>query len=137
MRVVVVYPVGKPKTRRVLMCTDILVSAHQVLAWYGARFQIEFLFRDAKQFTGLCDGQMRSEAGLDFHINASMTALNLLRLQDHDEMPEGVCSIASIKRRNYNQTFINHIFSKLGIDPTCENIRPHIEELRCFGSIAA
>ena len=30
-----------------------------------ARFQIEFLFRDAKQFTGLSNYQARSEAKLD------------------------------------------------------------------------
>ena len=119
------------------MCTDVDASAEQVIKWYAARFQIEFVFRDSKQHTGLSHAQIRNKKGIDFHINASMTALNLLRLQDRREMPPGVCSIASIKRRNYNQTFINLIFSKLAIDPTSENIRPHIEELRRFGSIAA
>jgi hypothetical protein len=48
------------------------------LRYYKARFQIEFLFRDAKQFTGLNDHQVRDQKKLDFHLNLSLTALNLL-----------------------------------------------------------
>jgi hypothetical protein len=39
---------------------------------YKARFQIEFLFRDSKQFTGLIDCQARSKAMLNFLFNASL-----------------------------------------------------------------
>jgi hypothetical protein len=35
--------------------------------YYQARFQIEFIFRDAKQFTGLCDAQTRKLERLDYH----------------------------------------------------------------------
>ena len=48
---------------------------------YRARFQIEFLFRDAKQFTGLCDCQARDQARLDFHFYASLTTLNLAKAE--------------------------------------------------------
>lgn len=137
IRVVVVFPEGKPEKRRVLMCTDTDISGEQVLRWYSARFQIEFIFRDAKQHTGLCDGQMRSKEGLDFHINASLSALNILRLQDRAQSDGGAISIASIKRRNYNETLINRLFFKLGLDPTCEKVRPHYQALRNFGAIAA
>ena len=36
----------------VLTSTDVKWDAHTLLRYYQARFQIEFLFRDAKQFTG-------------------------------------------------------------------------------------
>ena len=39
-------------------------------------------FRDAKQFTGLNHCQARGQKALYFHFNASMTALNLIKLQD-------------------------------------------------------
>jgi len=39
-------------------------------------------FRDAKQFTGLNHCQARSQKALNFHFNASMTALNLMKLED-------------------------------------------------------
>jgi DDE superfamily endonuclease len=38
-----------------LFSTDIALSAKTIYRYYKARFQIEFLFRDAKQFTGLSD----------------------------------------------------------------------------------
>jgi hypothetical protein len=47
--------------------------------FYKARFQIEFIFRDAKQFTGLLDCQSCDADKLDFHFNASLTALNLAK----------------------------------------------------------
>jgi len=63
-------------------CSDIELPALEIYRLYKARFQIEFLFRDAKQFTGLLDCQARSQSALHFHFNASMTALNLLKLED-------------------------------------------------------
>ncbi|MEN9502304.1 MAG: hypothetical protein RI964_1589, partial [Pseudomonadota bacterium] len=36
---------------------------------------MELLFRDAKQHTGLCDCQATRKEKLDFHFNASLTAL--------------------------------------------------------------
>ena len=43
----------------VLFSPDIDLAAARLYRYYKARFQIEFLFRDAKQFTGLTDGQAR------------------------------------------------------------------------------
>ena len=63
----------------VLFSTDTELAALSVLKFYRARFQIEFLFRDAKQFTGLCDCQARSENALHSHFNASFAALNLIK----------------------------------------------------------
>lgn len=45
--------------------------------------EIEFIFRDAKQFTGLSDCQARDVKKLDFHFNASFTALNIAKLDAH------------------------------------------------------
>jgi len=39
----------------VLFSTDTQLDALSIYQYYQARFQIEFLFRHAKQFTGLCD----------------------------------------------------------------------------------
>ena len=44
-----------------LFSIDTELLALELYQYYQARFQIEFLFRDAKQFTGLCDSQARSE----------------------------------------------------------------------------
>ena len=47
-----------------------------IYRYYKARFQIEFLFRDASN-TGLNQCQARSENKLNFHFNASLTAVSL------------------------------------------------------------
>jgi hypothetical protein len=50
----------------VLASTDLALDGHKLVEFYVARFQIEFLFRDSKQFTGLTDCQARAEWSLIF-----------------------------------------------------------------------
>jgi len=64
----------------VLFSTDLKLRGIEILAFYRLRFQIEFLFRDAKQFTGLEDCQARNAKALDFHFNAAFSAVNLAKL---------------------------------------------------------
>jgi IS4 transposase len=82
---------GKKISTALLFSTDPDLPATEIYRFYNARFQIEFLFRDAKQFTGLLDCQARCEHSLHFHFNASMTALNLIKMQDREltERSEG------------------------------------------------
>jgi hypothetical protein len=63
----------------VLFSTDTELNALALHRYYKAQFQIAFLFRDAKQFTGLGDCQARSEPALHSHFNACFTALNLIK----------------------------------------------------------
>ena len=65
----------------VLFSTDVNQAPIDIYQLYTLRFQIEFLFRDAKQFTGLADCQARNSVKLEFHFNASFTALNLAKLE--------------------------------------------------------
>ena len=46
----------------VLGSTDPDLNGHKLIALYAARFQIEFLFRDSTQCTGLLDCQARAVA---------------------------------------------------------------------------
>ena len=84
LRVVVLVNRKDPQQPRyiVLASTDIELHAQTLVTYYQARFQIEFLFRDAKQFTGLTHCQMRAEKALDFHFNASLATLNLVRVTE-------------------------------------------------------
>ncbi|SEO17246.1 hypothetical protein SAMN05216436_1421, partial [bacterium A37T11] len=42
----------KTLRHELLMCTDTGLSPQKILDYYRLRFQIEFLFRDAKQYAG-------------------------------------------------------------------------------------
>jgi hypothetical protein len=123
-----------------LFSTDINLCPMKLVAYYKARFQIEFLFRDAKQFTGLADCQARCSKAIKTHINASMTALNLLKLEDQKQKQtdqQTVISIASWKRKNFNQHFMQKLFGRLGLDLTCKKVVAAYEAFSNYGVLAA
>ena len=123
-----------------LFSTDTALAAEDIYRYYTARFQIEFLFRDAKQFTGLADFQTRSGFKIAFHVNASMTALNFLKLEDRltsQDETEHVISINSWKIRKFNEYQVNRIISTLGFDLSAIQLLPQYEDLINHGTIAA
>lgn len=117
--VYLVKQVGKKVRTALLFSTDLELAAKEIYRFYKARFQIEFLFRDAKQFTGLNDCQARGRQALNFHFNAAMTALNLIKLQDRLQgsfNQRHVISIASWNIRNANVHLLERFSSWLGFD---------------------
>lgn len=117
--VYLVKTIGEKIQTALLYSTDIALSAVEIYRIYKARFQIEFLFRDAKQFTGLLDCQARCPSALHFHFNASMTALNLLKLEDRQRnqgADRSVISIASWKIRKFNEHLLKRFSSYLGVE---------------------
>ena len=96
------------------------LSIEDIFNMYRSRFQIEFIFRDAKQFTGLTDCQARSKETLNFHFNASLTTLNLLKKKDRETCEDSkskVCSIASWKARYFNEHLMDQFISNLDLNP--------------------
>jgi hypothetical protein len=131
---------GKRLLTALLFSTDMTLAAEDIYRYYTARFQIEFLFRDAKQFTGLGDFQGRSHTKIAFHVNASMTALNFLKFEDRltaQEDADHVISINSWKTRKFNEHQLDRIISTLGLDLSCIKMHPHYEDLVNYGTIAA
>ena len=97
--------------RAVLFNTDTDLDTQTLYRGYKARFQIEFLFRDAKQFTSLSACQARSQAKLHVHFNASMSALTLGKLEALQQSGNAQArfSMASLKRRAFNQHLLERI----------------------------
>jgi len=142
LRVVVLVSRKDPRKPRfmVLACTDLALDGRKVVVFYGARFQIEFLFRDSKQFTGLTDCQSRAEAVLDFHFNAALATLNLARAEELLGSPAPspqVFSMASWKQRQFNERLLDVFIENLALDPTWVKNQPCYDELRTYGAIAA
>ncbi len=121
----------------VLFSTDTDLDAWELVRLYRLRFQVEFIFRDGKQYTGLSDCQARSEARLGFHFNASLTALNVARLAERSESSPAVFSMASVKRRGYNRLFLERIIRYLDLEAEMVLIHPAYERLCNYGAIAA
>lgn len=122
----------------VLFSTDVDLEPQRLYRYYKARFQIEFLFRDAKQFTGVSDCQARSQAKLDFHFNASLSAVTLAKLEarQHNGNCDQAFSMASLKRRAFNQHLIDRICEHLAHGQSLEKSSPAYETLCNYGIIA-
>lgn len=123
-----------------LFSTDVEQDPKQIVRFYKLRFEIEFLFRDAKQFTGLGDCQARDLLKLDFHFNASFTALNLAKFDAHHQhtgQDPFVFSMASIKRRALNRHLLERFITNLDLEPSVIKSHPNYSTLCDYGSIAA
>jgi hypothetical protein len=134
----VVVVVDTQRNRRaVLFSTDVALDALTLYRYYKARFHIEFLCRDAKQFTGLTDCQARSQAKLDCHCNASVTAVSLAKLEARQQSGQATssCSMASLKRRAFNQHLIDRICEHLANGHRLEKSSPEYDTLCNYGLI--
>lgn len=96
-----------------LACTDNQLEVCKIVHYYQLRFQIEFLFRDAKQFAGLHHCQAREANKLHFHFNLSMAAVNLARFE-MKQNPD-TQSFNDFSRKAYNQRFLQWILDKLSL----------------------
>ena len=122
----------------VLFSTAVNLAPLTLYRYYKARFQIEFLFRDAKQFTGLSDCQARSQAKLEFHFNASLSAVTFAKLEARPQNGNGdqAFSMASLKRRAFNQHLVDRICEHLANGQSLEKSSPDYEALCNYGIIA-
>jgi hypothetical protein len=116
----------------------------QTLWQYSLRFCVEFIYREAKQFTGLCDAQTRDAQRLDFYFNASLTALNLARYEaysGHSQMDETAqpisFSMSSYKRLAFNDHLLLRFISMLDLDSTLIKSHPNYEKLRSYGIVGS
>jgi hypothetical protein len=124
----------------VLASTDLELAADKLVELYSSRFQIEFLYRDSKQYTGLRDCQARDERALDFHFNASLATLNLARAEEwltQTEASPRVFSMASWKQRHFNERLLDLFIEKLALEPSWVKNHPGYDNLRTYGAIAA
>jgi len=139
--VIVVNTKEKQKPRStVLFATDRELSATDIFRYYKARFQIEFIFRDAKQFAGFSDCQARDKKALHFHFNASVATVNVARImaqQDHRAEDKFVFSMASLKQRFFNEHLLNLFIDKLALDQSAVKNHPQFEYLKSYAAIAA
>lgn len=126
-------------SRKLYFSTDTEQTGEQIVRFYRSRFQIEFLYRDAKQHTGLTNCQARSENKLDFHFNASLTAVNIAKVDwiNNKSMCQKSFSLSSYKTLCYNALLLERFILKFAINPNHRKNRKIIDELLEYGKIAA
>ena len=78
----------KAKSYEVFLSTDIDLSADKIEKYYRSRYQIEFLFRDGKQHSGLEECQARDAKKINFHINLSLTNIGIAKAVHYLSIPK-------------------------------------------------
>ena len=130
---------GKEVTRKLYFSTDLNQGGEKIVRYYRSRFQIEFLYRDAKQFTGLTTCQARSGNKLDFHFNAALTAVNLAKqdwLANKSDTPKPF-SMANYKTMYNNTLLLERFMCMFAINPNTAINQKIVKELLDYGKIAA
>lgn len=102
-------------------------AGEEVLKTYRTRFQIEFCYRDSKQFMGLMDCQERHKRQLDFAFNASFASQNAARLFMKDNGMDN--SIAKVKSLMFNANYTKLIFDMSRCRPNRTLISKIVKEL--------
>lgn len=125
-------PNGKQK---LFFSTNISLSGKKVLLFYRTRFQIEFTFRDAKQYAGLTHCQARNKWKLDFGFNASFTSINVAKVTMKKMGME--YSMSSFKLLMNNIYIVNRIFRACGKAPNPTLISKIFKDLSCLQRKAA
>ncbi|NYZ69542.1 hypothetical protein H0A36_26350, partial [Endozoicomonas sp. SM1973] len=83
--------------------------------------------------------QSRKKEAIHTHLNASLSALNLLELEDQQLKggnDETVISITSWKRKKFNQYLMEKLFNKLGLSKSNKKVAQVYEQLSDYGAIA-
>lgn len=113
IKIVVHYP--KAGGHKIYFSTDIDMGGKDIIEYYRTRFQIEFCFRDAKQFTGLNHCQARDLKKLDFAFNASFASVNIAKIMRKEEYP--TLSIGLLKSYLSNIYMMNRFLARSGLRP--------------------
>ena len=131
---------GDKEKPEIIIGTDTAMEVMRMCKYYGLRFQVEFLIRDAKQFTGLEDCMARDERKLHTHFNIAMTVVSVAKVAYYLSVPKqqrGSFSMADIKMLHMNQLITKRIFSNLALDLSCRKIKRIYNECLNFGRIRA
>lgn len=131
---------GDKQTPEIIISTDTEIEPLTLCKYYGLRFQIEFLIRDAKQHAGLEDCQARDEQKLHTHFNIAMTVVSVAKVAYHLSVPHnkrGSFSMADIKMLYMNRLITNRIFSNLALDLSLKKIKRIYNQCLNFGRLCA
>ena len=125
-------PDGTLIARKLLFSTDLKTDPVLIERQFKGRFQIEFLFRDAKQFTGLAHCQSTNQTKIENHVNLSLTSVSVANMAHHLEQdplaktPFSMNQITDYYRTSY---LIDRFSEALGLNPIQTKNNPAIKKL--------
>lgn len=129
------------KSCKIFISTDTTMAGMDLLLYYQLRFQIEFLYRDGKQFLGLNHCQSRKKERLNFHFNFVLTLQSIIKVAHWlpevkakgDKIP---FSVQNIKNRAQNEFLLERFIDVFGVCPQTPKYNQKLNELMDFAKIA-
>lgn len=118
---------GSLQTRKLYFSNRLDFHYTFILKHYQCRFQIEFLFRDAKQFAGLMHCQSTDATKLLNHINLALTTVSVAKVEHWEE--DKPFSMQEIKSYYHNLRMVELFSEALGLDPKATKNNPEIIKL--------
>lgn len=124
--------------RVVLFSTDLALEASTIIRFYSLRFQIEFNFRDAKQYFGLAGFKNVKGQQVDNAVGLSLFMDNVslaLMEQAKTQWKEETVSIQDIKAYFRAEKYLHDILNTLEIDSNSILIQREFEDILKIGAI--
>lgn len=109
------------RAHALLFSTDLTLSAAQLTDYYSLRFQIEFNFRDAKQFWGLEDFMNVSQQAVTNAVNLAFLMVNVsaVLLQPHRQRHPDF-SVLDLKAHYRAKRYLDEAINSLPISPDAD-----------------
>jgi putative transposase len=117
LNVVIIEKINRSTQKRahvVLFSSDLTLAYDKLIDYYSLRFQIEFTFRDAKQYWGLEDFMTVTATGVSNAANLSLFLVNvssvlLARLRQEDPQ----CSVLDLKAWYRGSKYVTELIKLL------------------------
>jgi putative transposase len=122
----------------ILFSSDLELAYAPLVDYYGLRFQIEFNFRDAKQYWGLEDFMNVTPTGVTNAANLSLFMVNVsYRLQAEVRPREPDYSILDLKADCRGYKYVEETIKMLPQMPEPVLLRQILDKVACLGRIHA
>jgi len=120
----------------VLFSTDLALSFDKLIMYYKLRFQIEFNFRDAKQFWGLEDFMNVEQTPVNNAANLSLLMVNLSHLLlDRYRSDDRAFSVLDLKAHYRGYRYVMEILKLLPQNPEANLFSDLSLQVACLGRI--
>jgi hypothetical protein len=122
----------------VLFSTDLALSFDKLIEYYKLRFQIEFNFRDAKQYWGLEDFMNVEQTPVTNAANLSLLMVNLSHLLlDHYHSDDPAFSVLDLKAHYRGYRYVAETIKMLPQKPEGNLLSAIFLHVACLGRIHA
>jgi hypothetical protein len=139
LNVVIIVKVNRSTQKRahvILFSSDLTLGWATLIDYYGLRFQIEFTFRDAKQYWGLDDFMTVTVTGVSNAANLSLfmvnlTAVLLRRFREQDPQ----CSVLDLKAFYRGSRYVTEVLKLLPEPPDDDLMAQLFHQMAQLGRI--